>query len=134
MSVSTLSESAYKKHQKTPQPCQISAIAGRLSLQRCDCGCLHLCSSLTSACLSGGWPLTSRARSFAPPVIRQRKLLKLTLHRNAALTSACLGSKTAAINMRCNRLSGILASGATGCSKKKFPGPVINQAVSDLQP
>lgn len=50
----------------------------------------------------------------------------------AVLTSACLGSKTATTNIRCNRLSNILASAVTCSSKKNFPAPVTNQAVGDL--
>lgn len=84
--------------------------------------------------LSRGWPLSSSARRAVPPVITHSKLLKLMLRLNTVLTSACLGSETATINMLCNRLSRILAPGVTCSSEGKFPAPVTNQAVSDLKP
>lgn len=98
----------------------------------CSCVIVAAFKSVNSAALSRGWPLSSTARRSALPVIIQRKLLKLMLHLNTVLTSACLGSKTATTNMRCNRLSNILASAVTCSSKKNFPAPVTNQAVGDL--
>lgn len=88
--------------------------------------------SVNSAGLSRGWPLSSTARRSALPVIIQRKLLKLMPRLNAVLTSACLGSKTATINMRRNRLSNIPASAVTCSSNENFPALVANQAVGDL--
>lgn len=119
MPKSFLPGSAYKKYQQKLSYCNNFRSVAAFK-------------SVNSAGLSQGWPLSSTSWRSALPVIIRRKLLKLMPRLNAVLTSACLGSKTATINTRCNRLSNIRASAVTCSSKELFPALVTNQAVGDL--